>query len=88
VEIVLLWLDDLDDLVFSAALLWERLRRLALTIGLFAAMTMAACELSATATRWIPVLTVVAAASVAAWLAGAVLRAIYYRQNRALPIPA
>jgi CHASE2 domain-containing sensor protein len=88
VEIVLLWLDDLDDLVFSVALLWERLRRLALTIGLFAAVTMAACELSATATRWIPLLTALSVASVGAWLAGAAFRAIYYRQNRALPTPA
>ena len=35
-EVVLLWLDDLDDLLFSAALGWERLRRVVLQIGLAA----------------------------------------------------
>lgn len=78
-EVVLLWLDDLDDLLFSAALVWERLRRRILQVGLAAALGLAGAELSATATEWAAALSSVAATSVAAWCAGAVLRAYYYR---------
>ena len=80
-EIVLLWLDDLDDLVFTAALAWELLRRSLLQIGLVAAFALAGCELSATATDWVPALTGVAGASVAAWFLGALFRAFYYRDS-------
>ena len=78
-EIVLLWLDDLDDLVFSAAHVWEALRRLVLGVGLSAACLLATCELSVTAVHWVPVLNVVAAGSVGAWLLGGAFRAFYYR---------
>lgn len=81
-EVVLLWLDDLDDALFSVALAWERLRRVVLEIGLVSAFALAASELSAIATHWSPAFTYVAAASVAAWIAGAVLRAFYYRESR------
>ena len=77
-EVVLLWLDDLDDGLFSVALGWERLRRAVLSAGLTSAFALAAAELSEVATLWSPVFTYVAAASVAAWIAGAVLRAFYY----------
>ena len=50
-EVVLLWLDDLDDVLFSAALLWERLRRVVLQIGLAAAFALAGSELAAIATH-------------------------------------
>jgi hypothetical protein len=36
-EIVLQWLDDLDDLVFTAFSIWPRLRRCCLAIALIAA---------------------------------------------------
>ena len=81
-EVVLLWLDDLDDALFSVALAWERLRRVVLKIGLASAVALAASELSAIATHWAPAFTYVAASSVAAWIAGAVLRAFYYRESR------
>jgi CHASE2 domain-containing sensor protein len=81
-EVVLLWLDDLDDALFSMALVWERLRRAVLTVGLASAFAMAASELSAIATQWVPALTYIAATSVAAWFAGLVLRAFYYRESR------
>lgn len=80
-EVVLLWLDDLDDALFSAALGWERLRRLILQIGLAAAFALAGSELSAIATQWWPAFSAVAAASVAAWLLGAMLRLFYYRDG-------
>jgi len=70
-EVVLLWLDDLDDLLFTAALVWESLRRALLKIGLGAACALGVCELSAMAVHWVPVFNGVAVASVAAWLSAA-----------------
>jgi hypothetical protein len=84
-EIVLLWLDDLDDLLFSLALVWERLRRLLLQIGLAAALGLAAVETAAVATPWSPLFSLVAAATVTAWLAGAAAHAYYYREARDTP---
>jgi CHASE2 domain-containing sensor protein len=83
-EVVLLWLDDLDDALFSAALAWERLRRGVLKIGLASAFALAGSELTAIATEWGPLFSYVAASSVAAWFAGAVLRAFYYRETRSV----
>jgi hypothetical protein len=80
VEVVLLWLDDLDDLVFTLALKWEQLRRAVLSVGLAAALAVATCESAPIATELTPVLSVVAAASVAAWFVGAALRVAYYRE--------
>jgi hypothetical protein len=78
-EVVLLWLDDLDDVLFSAALVWERLRRVVLQIGLAASVALAGSELSAMATQWAAAFSTVAAGSVSAWILGAALRAYYYR---------
>lgn len=83
-EVVLLWLDDLDDVVFTAPLVWESLRRLLLQIGLAAAFALAGCELSATATDWVPVLTGVAGASVAAWLLGALFQGFCHWESSAV----
>jgi hypothetical protein len=79
-EVVLLWLDDLDDVLFSAALVWERLRRIVLQIGLTASFALAGSELSSIATQWAPAFSAVAAASVGAWCLGAALRTLYYRE--------
>ncbi|HUQ50837.1 MAG TPA: hypothetical protein VM692_01365 [Gammaproteobacteria bacterium] len=87
-EVVLLWLDDLDDVLFSAALVWERLRRLVLQIGLVAAFALAGSELSAIATHWWPAFSAVAGASVGAWLLGGTLRFIYYRETDDSPTAA
>jgi CHASE2 domain-containing sensor protein len=87
-EVVLLWLDDLDDIFFSLALGWERLRRAVLTVGLASAFALVASDLAAIATQWAPVFSYVAAASVGAWFAGAALRAFYYRESRQSPTPA
>ena len=72
-EVVLLWLDDLDDVVFVLISYWERLRRLCLQIGLFAAITLAGCELSFTAAQWSLALASVAGSSVVIWFLGALL---------------
>ena len=79
-EVVLLWLDDFDDLVFSLALKWEQLRRAVLRVGFVAALAVAVCELSLIATEWTPAFSAVAATSVAAWFLGAALRVAYYRE--------
>jgi len=81
-EVVLLWLDDLDDAVFSVALAWERLRRGVLQIGLASAIFLAAAELSAIATTWSPAFSGVAAASVMTWLVGTLARALHDREAR------
>lgn len=78
-EVVLLWLDDLDDVMFVLASVWTRLRRLCLQVGLFAAVLLAACEASLTAIGWVPSLAAVAASSVAVWTAGALLVGIARR---------
>lgn len=80
-EIVLLWLDDLDDLLFSVALRWERARRVFLQVGLVAAVALAASERSSVAAEWAPVFANVAAASVAAWVLGSAFRLYYYRDR-------
>jgi CHASE2 domain-containing sensor protein len=87
-EVVLLWLDDLDDVFFSLALVWERVRRAVLALGLSAACALAASDLTVVATQWAPVFSYVAAASVGAWCAGAALRAFYYRDSRRSSAPA
>jgi len=78
-EVVLLWLDDLDDLVFTLALGWEHLRRLCLKIGLLSALGLAACELSAGANlaagaiHWTLPLARLALACVGLWLFSATI---------------
>ena len=83
-EVVLLWLDDLDDLVFSAALAFERLRALLLQVGLAASYGIVGAEVSIVATQWAPTLAVVAAACVGTWLFGATSHALYRRHRRAV----
>jgi hypothetical protein len=80
-EVVLLWLDDLDDALFCVALAWERVRRGVLKVGLTSAVFLAAAELSAVATAWSPTFSLVAAGSVAAWLVGTLARALHDRQS-------
>lgn len=78
-EVVLLWLDDIDDLVFVVSFAWERIRQLCLATGLLAALTLLGCELAATAdlsdaaSAWTPRLAVVAVASVGVWAASLLL---------------
>ena len=81
-EVVLLWLDDLDDALFSVALAWEGSRRGMLKIGLASAIIVAVSELSAVATAWTPALSGVAAASVVAWFVGTLARALHEREAR------
>lgn len=67
-EVVLQWLDDVEDLVFAAAFLWRGLRRLCLGLGMLAALAVGASiswlDTAALATAF----AVVALLSVSAWI--------------------
>ncbi|HEX6994009.1 MAG TPA: hypothetical protein VF339_07655 [Gammaproteobacteria bacterium] len=73
-EIVLQWLDDLDDAVFAVVLAWERLRRRCVEIGAASAAALAASTVVA-ADLVLP-LAAVAAFSVSLGLLGAALAAV------------
>jgi hypothetical protein len=87
-EVVLLWLDDLDDVLFSVALGWERWRRIVLQIGLGASFALAGSELSTVAAGWAPAFSGIAAASVGVWVLGTALRSFYYRGANDSPAAA
>lgn len=70
-EVVLQWLDELDDAVFTVvfALLLRRdaLRRTALGVAMLSSFGLAGCELAAAPLEWMPCLTAIAAVSLAVW---------------------
>jgi len=66
-EIVLLWLDELDDLLFAALAVAERLRRACLRVGLGAALALALSELAVLEPGWDAAFAGTAAASVGLW---------------------
>ncbi|HEX7079947.1 MAG TPA: hypothetical protein VF329_02900 [Gammaproteobacteria bacterium] len=69
-EIVLQWLDELDDVVFAGLLAWERLRAACLRVGLLSALLVAPYANREGAT-WTPFFAAVAASCVLAALLGA-----------------
>ena len=79
-EVVLLWLDDLDDAIFTLALAWEPMRQMCLQIGLMGALLLALAEFLAVAAPWSQIFSTVAAGSVIAWGLGVAARA-YYDQS-------
>lgn len=74
-EIVLLWLDELDDVVFSAVLAWERVRRRLLALGVAAAGGLIGAALFARPEMVLP-LAGLAGLAVATALAGAAFSAL------------
>lgn len=74
-EIVLQWLDELDDAVFALVLAWEQVRRRCVRIGAAAAAGLAGCSAGAAA-DWTPLLGGIAAASIGAALAGGAFAAL------------
>lgn len=66
-EVCLLWLDEVDDVVFVIASLCHRLRRLYLLIGLLAALTLVGVQPALEAPRWASALAGIAGASVTLW---------------------
>jgi len=86
VEVCLLWLDELDDVVFVVASLCHRLRRLYLLIGLLAALTLFGFELAHEAPRLASALAGIASASVALW--SLVALAFLAQRLKSWPVPA
>lgn len=62
-EVVLQWLDDLDDMVFGVVLAWDRVRRGLLQLGAAAAAAVTAC--ADLAGEWVLPLAALAALSLA-----------------------
>jgi hypothetical protein len=69
VEVIYQWLDDLEDLIFSFVLTWERLRLRYLQAGFAAALILLAVQSSEVRTPWAPTFAWAALGSVAIWLA-------------------
>ncbi len=70
VEIFLQWLDDIEDLMFSLLLTWERLRLRCLLIGLVAALILSVIRLVDVRAPLASTFAVAACASVAFWFTG------------------
>ena len=73
-EIILQWLDDLDDAVFAVVPAVERLRWPCLQIGLAAACGQAAASLAEVPGSLAPALVSVALGSVVLWAADITIR--------------
>ncbi len=69
-EVIYQWSDDLEDLIFSFVLTWERLRLRYLQAGFAAALILLAVQSSEVRTPWAPIFAWAALGSVAIWLAG------------------
>jgi hypothetical protein len=67
VEITAQWLDEVEDLVFAVALLWEPLRRILLQVGLVAAITLHFSQSGSHVSGYAPLLAGVALGSVVVW---------------------
>lgn len=70
-EIVLQWLDELDDLVFTFASFWRSFCRISLALGLMAAITLTPIYSAELRLPSVIVLTMVASGSVLAWFVAA-----------------
>lgn len=79
-EIVLQWLDDLDDFLFAGLLAWERVRRGLLQVGLASALAEAAAASSDP--YGIPLLGGLAAGSVTIALLGTALASLADARRR------
>lgn len=66
-EVVLQWLDELDDLVFAGLTLWQRLRRLCLGIAVTAAAGLLAVPVFDIPSIGAPVFAVVTLVALASW---------------------
>ena len=78
-EIFLLWLDDLDDLLFGVVLAVERLRWPCLKVGFTAACLLAAAGSAEALAGWIDALEWIALGSVLLWAAAVAIRALSWR---------
>lgn len=68
-EVVLQWLDELEDHWFAVPLLWERWRPRLLGIGLLAAVLLHGCQLLPGIDFLAPVFAALALCTISGWLA-------------------
>ncbi len=85
-EIFYLWLDDLEDLIFSFVLTWERLRLRYLQAGFVAALILLAFQSSDARTPWAPSFAWAALGSVAIWFAGLIAARLRSLQRDPVPV--
>lgn len=83
-EVVLQWLDELDDLVFAGFSIWGRLRRLFLAIALVAAVTIHAIPRLGISGDAMLALLIVSLAALAAWGVVAIVSAAAERGARSI----
>ncbi len=86
-EIIVQWLDDLEDFVCSLALTWERQRLRLLQAGLASALIVLAIELANILTPLAPTFASAALGSVGIWLAGSVVARFLRPQHVSAPSP-
>jgi len=72
-EIIMQWLDDLDDLAFALIQAAERLRWPCLELGFAAACTLWLAQFADAVGVWVPMLACVALGSLVLWAAGLTL---------------
>ena len=84
-EIILQWLDDLEDIVFSLALTWERQRLRLLQAGLAASIVVLAIEIADVQTSLAPTLALAALGSVGIWFTGSMFAQHLDPQHVAAP---
>lgn len=87
-EIILQWLDELDDLVFAAFSIWLRLRRICLAVATFAAIALHAVPRLGVQPGVEFVLAEISLVSLAVWAFVAALSASEDRIRRSTAISA
>lgn len=85
-EVVHQWLDDLEDLIFSFVLTWERLRLRCLQVGFAAALIFLAIESFEMHTPWAPTFAWAALGSVAIWFTGLIAARLRSPQDNPVPV--
>lgn len=87
-EIVLQWLDELDDLVFAAFLIWLRLRRFCLAVAMITAVSLHAAPRLGVQPGVEFALAEISLGSLAVWAFVAALSASADRTRRSTAISA
>lgn len=82
-EILVQWLDDIEDFIASILLSWERLRIRCLKGGLIAALILLAIEVANVSTALAPTFALAAIGSVGLWLAALLYAGILRDQGSA-----
>lgn len=85
-EVIHQWLDDLEDLVSSLVLTWERLRLRCLQVGFAAALILLTIESSEMHTPWAPTFAWAALGSVAIWFTGLIAARLRSPQHDPVPV--